>query len=193
MTGAADSLILIKLYKQRRNVTTALLHMSWGRIFTDVTPPLGDCARRGCRGEPSTAGRGVRSSAERHTPAGAAAVAVAGPDPWPDRHPGGHAAAAASGHTAAGMNTRANTHKKAINTSVSVHPSAARRVNTARLKHTLRKLLKYMKYLWPLRDTLSITHTLSFSTLFCQLSAKYVLWYLFEHSRWVCEWRSRSQ
>ena len=96
--------------------------------------PPGDGAGGGCGGEPGAAGGGVRPPAERHAPAGAADVAVAGPDPRPDRHPGGHAAAAAAGHTAAGTHTHTHTHthtQAAINMSVSVYPSAACSVNTA--------------------------------------------------------------
>lgn len=77
-----------------------------GKDADCLRPPPGDGAGRGCGGEPGAAGGGFCPSAERHTPAGAAAVPVAGPDPGPDRHPGGHAAAAAAGHAAAGTSTR---------------------------------------------------------------------------------------
>lgn len=75
------------------------------RDIHGLLPPPGDCAGGGCGGEPGSAGGGVRPSAQRHPPAGAAAVAAAGPDPRADRHPGGHAAAAAAGHATAGTRT----------------------------------------------------------------------------------------
>ena len=91
--------------------TVSILMRFLGETFTDSSfLPAGDGAGGGCGGEPGAAGGGVRPPTERHAPAGAADVAVAGPDPRPDRHPGGHAAAAAAGHAAAGTHTHTHTH-----------------------------------------------------------------------------------
>lgn len=69
-----------------------------------------DGAGRCGSGEPGSAGGGVCPCAERHTPAGAAAVAVAGPDPRSDGHLGSHPAAGAAGHAPAGTGAHSHMH-----------------------------------------------------------------------------------
>lgn len=83
-----------------------------GEIFEGLLSLPGDDACGSCGGDPGTAGGGVCQPAERHPPAGAAAVAVAELDPRPDRHSGGHAAAAAAGHTTAGTHTYIQKHTR---------------------------------------------------------------------------------
>lgn len=73
--------------------------------FHRLLPPTGDGAGRCCGAEPHTAGGGLCPPAGFHTAAGAAAVAVAGPRPRADGHPGGHAAATPAGHATAGTHT----------------------------------------------------------------------------------------
>lgn len=73
-----------------------------------LSTPDDGAGRRGSR-EPGSAGGGFCPRAERHTPAGAVAVAVAGPDPRSDGHLGSHPAASAAGHPPAGTGTHSHT------------------------------------------------------------------------------------
>ena len=86
-----------------------MIHAMTGMNVHFLLSPPGDGPCRSCRGEPGPAGGSICPSAECHTPACAAYVTVAGPDPRSDRHPRGHAAPAAAGHTTAGTHTLAHT------------------------------------------------------------------------------------
>lgn len=126
---SGPSTLRFKPLKLRRQNTAVIYEILWTDLYFSSSTP-GHYTGRGCGGEPGATGAGFRPFTELHSPAGSAAVAVAGPDPRSDRHLGSHLTAAAAGHTPAGTHTRTHT-QEAINMSVSFHPSVTCSVNTA--------------------------------------------------------------